>query len=78
MVSRTSAASPRGSPAVRTTIPAAWGTRVGTCYDHALDVDTLFHGAAVVIEPIPMTLQHLAGRTPVFPAGQRAELREAV
>ncbi len=25
---------------------------VGTCYDNALDVETLFHGAAVVIEPI--------------------------
>lgn len=24
---------------------------VGTCYDNALDVETLFHGAAVVIEP---------------------------
>jgi uncharacterized protein YbjQ (UPF0145 family) len=35
---------------------------LNTCYDDALDVDTLFHGAAVVIKPIPMTLQHLAGR----------------
>lgn len=26
---------------------------LNTCYDDALDVDTLFHGAAVVIEPIP-------------------------
>jgi len=25
---------------------------IGTCYDDALDVETLFHGAAVVIEPI--------------------------
>jgi len=25
---------------------------IGTCYDNALDVETLFHGAAVVIEPI--------------------------
>ena len=24
---------------------------IGTCYDNALDVETLFHGAAVVIEP---------------------------
>lgn len=24
---------------------------LNTCYDNALDVDTLFHGAAVVIEP---------------------------
>ncbi|MGH9401512.1 MAG: hypothetical protein ACRD2P_05325 [Terriglobia bacterium] len=31
---------------------------LNTCYDDALDVDTLFHGAAVVIEPIrvPPTL----------------------
>ena len=25
---------------------------IGTCYDNALDVETLFHGAAIVIEPI--------------------------
>ncbi len=25
---------------------------IGTCYDNALDIETLFHGAAVVIEPI--------------------------
>jgi uncharacterized protein YbjQ (UPF0145 family) len=25
---------------------------LNTCYDDALDVDTLFHGAAVIIEPI--------------------------
>jgi uncharacterized protein YbjQ (UPF0145 family) len=25
---------------------------IGTCYDNALDVETLFHGAAVVVEPI--------------------------
>jgi uncharacterized protein YbjQ (UPF0145 family) len=25
---------------------------IGACYDNALDVETLFHGAAVVIEPI--------------------------
>jgi uncharacterized protein YbjQ (UPF0145 family) len=25
---------------------------LNTCFDDALDVDTLFHGAAVVIEPI--------------------------
>ena len=24
---------------------------ISTCYDNALDVETLFHGAAVVIEP---------------------------
>ncbi len=28
-------------------------TILNTCYDDALDVDTLFHGAAVIIEPIP-------------------------
>lgn len=28
------------------------------CYDDALDVDTLFHGAAVVIERIPTELAH--------------------
>jgi uncharacterized protein YbjQ (UPF0145 family) len=31
---------------------------LNTCFDDALDVDTLFHGAVVVIEPIP--LPHLA------------------
>ena len=25
---------------------------LNTCYDNALDVETLFHGAAVVIEPV--------------------------
>lgn len=25
---------------------------LNTCYDDALDVETLFHGAAVVIEPL--------------------------
>ncbi|HEV2419980.1 MAG TPA: hypothetical protein VGX94_19460 [Terriglobia bacterium] len=30
------------------------------CYDGALDVDTLFHGAAVVIRPISMSLPHIA------------------
>jgi uncharacterized protein YbjQ (UPF0145 family) len=49
---------------------------LNTCYDDALDVDTLFHGAAVIIEPIPMTLEHLAGGTPVFPARQPAEVSE--
>jgi uncharacterized protein YbjQ (UPF0145 family) len=27
---------------------------LNTCFDDALDVDTLFHGAAVVIKPIPV------------------------
>jgi uncharacterized protein YbjQ (UPF0145 family) len=26
---------------------------LNTCFDDALDVNTLFHGAAVVIEPLP-------------------------
>ena len=30
---------------------------LNTCFDDALDVDTLFHGAAVVIEPILMTVE---------------------
>ncbi|MGH9444670.1 MAG: hypothetical protein ACRD3O_02920 [Terriglobia bacterium] len=47
---------------------------LSTCYDDALDVDTLFHGAAVVIEPIPVTLHHQPGGTPVFPADQPAEV----
>jgi len=25
---------------------------IGTCYDNALDIETLFHGAAVIIEPL--------------------------
>jgi uncharacterized protein YbjQ (UPF0145 family) len=29
---------------------------LNTCFDDALDVDTLFHGAAVVIERIPTEL----------------------
>lgn len=31
---------------------------LNTCYDDALDVDTLFHGAAVVIRSIPTELAH--------------------
>jgi uncharacterized protein YbjQ (UPF0145 family) len=38
---------------------------LNTCFDDALDVDTLFHGAAVVIEPIQAltSLLSTAGRT---------------
>ena len=32
-------------------------------YDDAIDVDTLFRGAAVVIEPIPVALQHRPAQT---------------
>jgi uncharacterized protein YbjQ (UPF0145 family) len=49
---------------------------LNTCYDDALDVDTLFHGAAVVIEPIPVSLQHLAGGTPVYSAGEPTDLNQ--
>jgi uncharacterized protein YbjQ (UPF0145 family) len=36
---------------------------LNTCYDDALDVETLFHGAAVVIEPVASsrTAQPVAG-----------------
>ena len=34
---------------------------IGTCYDNALDVETLFHGAAVVIEPIQPRACELEG-----------------
>jgi hypothetical protein len=34
---------------------------LNTCYDRALDVGTLFHGAAVIIEPIPVPPPHLPG-----------------
>ena len=37
---------------------------LNTCYDNALDVETLFHGAAVVIEPIPARPSHLPGGAP--------------
>ena len=40
---------------------------LNTCYDDALDVETLFHGAAVVIEPV-------APRPPAQPvAGDAAD-----
>ncbi|MGH9396244.1 MAG: hypothetical protein ACRD18_05275 [Terriglobia bacterium] len=44
------------------------------CNDNSIDVGRLFHGAVVVFEPIPVTLHHLAGATPVFPADQPAEV----
>jgi uncharacterized protein YbjQ (UPF0145 family) len=43
---------------------------LNTCFDDALDVDTLFHGAAVVIEPVPASLQHLVTSVPVFESAQ--------
>jgi uncharacterized protein YbjQ (UPF0145 family) len=38
---------------------------LNTCYDDALDVETLFHGAAVVIEPVALRrpAQPVAGDT---------------
>jgi len=41
---------------------------LNTCFDDALDVDTLFHGAAVVIEPLPSPAAH--GRCPTNPRNQ--------
>jgi uncharacterized protein YbjQ (UPF0145 family) len=32
---------------------------LNTCFDDALDMDTLFHGAAVVIEPLPSSVATL-------------------
>jgi hypothetical protein len=49
---------------------------LNTCFDDALGVDTLFHGAAVVIEPIPVSLQHLAGGTPVYSVGEPTDLNQ--
>ncbi|MGH9452133.1 MAG: hypothetical protein ACRD11_16610 [Terriglobia bacterium] len=34
---------------------------LNTCYHNALDVDTLFHGTAVAIEPIPVTFRQNSG-----------------
>lgn len=47
---------------------------LNACYDDAIDADTLFHGAAVVIGPIRVTVQHLAGGTSVFTAHQSAKV----
>jgi uncharacterized protein YbjQ (UPF0145 family) len=46
---------------------------LNTCYDDALDVDTLFHGAAVVIEPMRASLQHDVTEVPVFEPAQAVE-----
>jgi uncharacterized protein YbjQ (UPF0145 family) len=46
---------------------------LNTCYDDALDVDTLFHGAAVVIEPMRASLQHDVTKVPVFEPAQAVE-----
>jgi uncharacterized protein YbjQ (UPF0145 family) len=51
---------------------------LNACYDDALDVDTLFHGAAVVIEPIPASLQHLVTNVPVFESAQAVERTKEV
>lgn len=34
---------------------------LNTCYDNALDVDTLFHSTAVVIEPINVPIEVVFG-----------------
>lgn len=47
---------------------------LNTCFDDAIDVDTLFHGTAVVVEPILVSLQHLAAGKSVFPAYQSTDL----
>jgi uncharacterized protein YbjQ (UPF0145 family) len=49
---------------------------LNTCFDDALDVDTLFHGAAVVIEPTPVSLQHLASDTPVSSAAEATDVNQ--
>ena len=37
------------------------------CFDNALSTDTLFHGSAVVIEPVPIPAYRMPGEgTPVF------------
>lgn len=46
---------------------------LNTCYDDAFDVDTLFHGAAVVVEPTPSPPHSLAGGAPVFTVTQATE-----
>jgi uncharacterized protein YbjQ (UPF0145 family) len=49
---------------------------LNTCFDNSLDVDTLFHGAAVIIEPIPLLLRHLAGGTTSSAASKSTEVTE--
>jgi uncharacterized protein YbjQ (UPF0145 family) len=46
---------------------------LSTCFDDALDVDTLFHGAAVLIKRIPAPPPHLPSGTPVFGSPQATE-----
>ncbi len=47
---------------------------LNTCFDNALDVDTLFHGFAVVIERIPIPPPYLPGEGAViFAAPLRTE-----
>ena len=46
---------------------------LNTCYDDALDVDTLFHGAAVVIGPIPETMHRLTAGASIFAGDQQSE-----
>jgi uncharacterized protein YbjQ (UPF0145 family) len=46
---------------------------LNTCFDDALDVDTLFHGAAVVIKRIPAPPPHVPGGAPVFGSPQAIE-----
>jgi hypothetical protein len=46
---------------------------LNTCYDDALDVDTLFHGAAVVIEPMLAPPPYLPRGTPVLGPPQISE-----
>lgn len=41
---------------------------VNTSYDNALDVDTFFHGPAVLIEHTPAFPSYQAGEGPVFAA----------
>jgi uncharacterized protein YbjQ (UPF0145 family) len=44
---------------------------LNTCYDDALDVDTLFHGSAVVIEPRPAPPLHLPREIPFWDASNQ-------
>ncbi len=46
---------------------------LNSCYDDTLDVDTLFHGAAVIIKPIPVLPHHLCGGALVFVLNRPSE-----
>jgi uncharacterized protein YbjQ (UPF0145 family) len=37
---------------------------LNVCYDNTLSADTLFHGSAVVVEPVPMPAHHRPGKLP--------------